>query len=237
MIKRLGIDMLFTENLKYITQAGGKMSNELIRIIADKANMKGTKVFIMYGQTEATARMTYLPPELVTKKIGSIGKAIPEGKIQINNEYTYNYEGKECGELEYIGLNVTPGYAENRQDLVLEIDKKDTLATGDIGYRDKDGYYYIVARKNRIAKVNGERIDLDYISSIITKEMKCDCAVITNDKKIGVFIESDAYDSKEIRRILKSKYGLKARDILIKEIQSLPRTQNGKISYKELVVE
>ena len=153
------------------------------------------------------------------------------------SEYIYNYEGKECGELEYIGPNVTPGYAIERKDLVSQIEKKDTLATGDIGYRDKDGYYYIVARKNRIAKVNGERIDLDYISSIISKEIKCSCAVITNDKKLGVFIESDRYDSKELKRILKGKYGLKTRDIIIKEIQSLPRTQSGKISYKELVIE
>lgn len=237
VIKKLGLEMLFTEDLKYITQAGGKMDDKLIKLITDKATYNNTKVFIMYGQTEATARMTYLPPDQISQKVGSIGKAIPGGKIQINDEYEYNYKGRKCGELEYIGPNVTPGYAIGRKDLILKIEEKDTLATGDIGYRDKDGYYYIVARKNRIAKLNGERIDLDYISSIISKELECNCAVVTNDKKLGVFIENTESKSDELKRILKNKYSLKTRDIFIRLMETLPRTQNGKISYKELVIE
>ncbi len=237
VIKKLGFNLLFTEELKYITQAGGKMHNELINLIVGEAKLKGTKIYIMYGQTEATARMTYLPPELVTEKIGSIGKAIPGGRIHINSEYRYNYEGKECGELEYIGSNVTPGYAKARKDLISEKKENNVLETGDIGFKDKEGYYYIVARKNRIAKINGERIDLDYISNIVKKEVECNCAVVTNDKKLGVFIENIEGGTDKLKRMLKDKYGMKSRDIFIKQIEALPRTQSGKINYKKLVIE
>lgn len=237
VINRLGMDLLFTNELKYITQAGGKMSIELTKSIAERAEQRGTSVYIMYGQTEATARMAYLPPEELTRKIGSIGKAIPGGEINISKNDRYIYNGHECGELEYTGNNVTPGYAQTRKDLISEATDKNILKTGDIGYKDKDGFYYIIARKSRIAKINGERIDLDYISNAIENIVKCNCAVITNDRILGVFLENGDHDTRKLKEFLKSQYGIKTRDIKIKTMSYLPRTQTGKINYKELVIE
>ena len=122
----------------------------------------------MYGQTEATARISYLSPEYIIKKKGSIGKVIPNGKLWIENQ-----EGElidqinTVGELIYSGENVSMGYAKSLSDLELGDINKGVLRTGDLAQFDSDGYFYIKGSTNRFVKIFGNRISLDSIENII----------------------------------------------------------------------
>lgn len=141
--------------LRTLTQAGGKLSNELIEYFAKNAKLRDVNFYVMYGQTEATARMSYLPCQYTIEKIGSIGQAIPGGKFEIWTDMVIVEESNIIGELVYKGKNVSLGYAECFNDLLRGDDNKGTLYTGDLVYKDNDGFYYIAGRKKRFLKLFG----------------------------------------------------------------------------------
>ena len=121
-------------SLKTLTQAGGKLNNELIEYFAQNARLRGIDFYVMYGQTEATARMSYLPCQYTIEKLGSIGKAIPGGEFEIRNDSIIS-DVDTIGELVYKGKNVSLGYAECLDDLMRGDDNKGVLYTGDLAYR------------------------------------------------------------------------------------------------------
>ena len=182
------------KSLNYTTHAGGVMDPKLFKKIVTDYTKKKRKFISMYGSTEATARMSYLPWEGVLEKIGSIGIPIPNGKlsiIDINN-------GKELGpnlkgEIVYKGKNVAMGYAYDISDLNREDDNNGFLKTGDLGYKDTENFFFITGRKNRIAKVFGIRVDLDDLEFLILNEgFKVSCkAEIEN--KISIYISNKKY--------------------------------------------
>ena len=158
-------------SLKYTTQAGGKMNNILIKNIINIYKKNKIKLIQMYGAAEATSRMSYLKWKYVEKKIGSIGKPIPGGKFYLINKKEKIFKNKfKKGELVYKGKNVCMGYAENLSDLSLPDVNKGLLKTGDIAYTDKNGFYFIVGRKNRYTKIYGIRVDLSELESILSKK-------------------------------------------------------------------
>ena len=114
IIKRLNFSKMNLPSLKYFTQAGGPLNRELIEYFLDYAETNKITFIVMYGQVEATSRMTYLPHEISRKKIGSIGIPIPGGKIRLENNKS-NDDKK--GEIIYEGQNVSMGYAKNFKDL------------------------------------------------------------------------------------------------------------------------
>lgn len=158
-------------SLKYTTQAGGKMNPVLIRNLIKIYKKNKIKLIQMYGAAEATSRMSYLKWQDSSKKIGSIGKSIPGGKLYLNNA-----SGKLItkngiqGELIYQGKNVCLGYAENLNDLALENKKNKILNTGDIAYKDRENFFYIVGRKNRYTKIYGSRVNLFELENILIKK-------------------------------------------------------------------
>lgn len=143
MLKRLKFDQLDLPSLKTMTQAGGRLGEELIEYFLNTACTKGYKFFVMYGQTEATARIAYVPFEKLKDKIGSVGIPIPGGKMGIKN----NGGESQSGELIYEGANVMMGYAQCRTDLSKGDELNGVLCTGDIAFTDVDGYYYISGRE------------------------------------------------------------------------------------------
>jgi len=151
-------------DLKYVTQAGGKLHNVFIEEFVKAFPEK--KFFVMYGQTEATARLSYLPPELVLKKLGSIGKEIPDVKLEVYNESDEPVKVGETGEIVAKGDNIMLGYLNdpesNRQTL-----KNGWLYTGDMARIDPDGFIYLVARKKEIIKVRGKRVSPKEIEEVI----------------------------------------------------------------------
>ena len=165
-------------DLHTLTQAGGKLSPELHQKFAEYAQAQGKSFVVMYGQTEATARMSYLPPELSLTKVGSMGIAVPGGKFSlIDADNQQIIEPGVVGELVYEGDNVTLGYAQSRGDLAKGDEFGGRLLTGDMARFDEDGFFYVVGRKKRFLKIFGNRVNLDETERLIKSHFcDLDCA-------------------------------------------------------------
>jgi len=172
MFERIGLMKKKLPALRYLTQAGGKLNVKLVETYLRWAQENAKTFYVMYGQTEATARISYLPPENALEKCGSIGIAIPGGALEIRDIETGEVivEAEREGELIYRGPNVMLGYAETAEDLNEEDACKGVLTTGDIAYRDQDGFFTITGRIKRFIKMYGNRISLDAIEHQLKEE-------------------------------------------------------------------
>ncbi len=217
--------------LKYTTQAGGKLHDNLIRNIIQKYKKLNLKLLVMYGAAEATARMSYLPWNKIESKIGSAGIAIPGGKFWIEDKKKNKIRSfKKIGEIVYQGNNVHLGYAKNQNDLTKGDENKNVLRTGDIGYLDKDKFLYIIGRKDRFVKVYGQRVNLSELEEMIYKiGVKCLCFQETSNK-IVIYIKRFK-DKKKISNFLKNSINLHTSIFIVKTIKKFPRNLNYKISY------
>ena len=225
--------------LKCMTQAGGKLPVDLQLKFGGYACKHGINMVLMYGQTEATARISYLPPEDILKRPGSVGIAIPGGKIRIvpcqemvqSGPITkqLNQVGKqEIGEIVYEGDNVSMGYAECLEDLEMGNQNRGLLYTGDTGYI-KDGYLYITGRIARFAKIYGRRINLQALSEIIDREYQIKNYCYEYQNKIIVVCENAKKE--QIQRLsegLPDNTGLTAHCFIYKEVKESPRNFAGK---------
>lgn len=236
MLDKLRFFRMDLPSLRTMTQAGGKLTPELHEKFASHAAEKGICFVVMYGQCEATARMGYLPSEMAVKKRGSMGIAIPGGKFTL-----VDVKGDEIkdphrtGELVYEGPNVTLGYAERGEDLILGDERHGRLETGDMAERDEDGYYYIVGRKKRFLKIYGNRVNLDEMDRLIKGRYEVDVACSGVDDHMYVFIAGDMADrADEIKRFAAQKTGLNPAAFTIKAIDEIPKNDSGKTLYEEL---
>lgn len=233
ILKRLRFFRMELPDLKVMTQAGGKLNKDIAKEYIEFAAEKGKKFYVMYGQTEATARMSYLPWESALEKYASIGIAIPGGKFSI-----IDAEGKEItepekdGELIYKGKNVSLGYAECRADLAKGDENKGVLKTGDVARRDTDGFYYITGRLKRFVKIWGNRCNLDATEQIV-KSITTNCACAGVDDKITVFVTEEGL-SEQIISLLSEKTGLNSRAFEVRVIDFIPKNDSGKVQYAAL---
>jgi acyl-coenzyme A synthetase/AMP-(fatty) acid ligase len=235
MLKRLRFFRMDLPSLKTLTQAGGKLNIELTKEFAEYCHETNKRFFVMYGQTEATARMSYLPFEQSLSKLGSIGIAIPKGTFQLIDEI--NDEIKvvdKVGELVYSGPNVSLGYAESGADLILGDVNKGKLFTGDLAKKDVDNYYYIVGRKKRFIKLFGNRVNLDEAEQLL-KTIIHDCACTGEDDKMVIFItESSRLD--EVKKYISTKTGINHSAFIVKIISKIPKNESGKTIYSKLEI-
>lgn len=222
-------------NLQVITQAGGKLGESLQYLISDYANKYNIKFYVMYGQTEATARMSYLPPGQSKSKIGSIGIAIPGGKFKIFDDNGNEILDSDTqGELIYYGDNVSMGYSENIEDLSKGNLLENILHTGDIATKDQDGYFYIKGRKSRFVKIYGARFSLFEIeSSLFEKYNHYGFCCIGSDDNLKIITET-SIELIEIKKYVAKKFKINTQAISCNYTETLPRTSSGKISYKEI---
>ncbi len=234
MLNKLGFFKKDLPTLRTMTQAGGKILEDLHEKFAQYAKDNGKQFIVMYGQCEATARMGYLPADMALAKKGSMGIPIPGGKfrlIDVNGEeidtpYT-------TGELVYEGKNVTLGYAECGEDLILEDERNGVLETGDMAQFDEDGYYYIVGRKKRFLKIFGNRVNLDEIDRMVKQEFGIDAASAGKDDHMFIFINDLQY-SKDVVKFVAFKTNLNSNAFKIIVIDEIPKNDSGKVLYKEL---
>jgi len=235
MLEKLRFFRMDLPALRTMTQAGGKLSPELHRKFAEYAQANGKKFVVMYGQTEATARMSYLPAEKSLEKYGSMGIAIPGGEFSlIDVDGNVITEPEIVGELVYKGANVTLGYAENGADLIKGDERGGVLVTGDMAKRDADGYYYIVGRKKRFLKIFGSRVNLDETERLLNGAFEgLDCACGGVDDKMTIFI-TDTAASDKVKKFLTEKTGINHIAFKIAVIDKIPRNEAGKILYSEL---
>ncbi|SHG33000.1 Acyl-CoA synthetase (AMP-forming)/AMP-acid ligase II [Fibrobacter sp. UWH9] len=235
MLNRLRFERMNLPALRYVTQAGGKLSTALHEKFAKWAEGAGKKFVVMYGQTEATARMSYLPAEKALEKCGSIGITVPGGRFSLVAE-----DGREVatadtqGELVFYGDNVTLGYAECGEDLIKGDERNGRLETGDIAKFDNEGFYYIVGRKKRFLKIWGNRINLDETERLLNTEFSgCDFACAGVDDKMAVFITNESFKDK-VLSYLTEMLKFHATAFKICFIDTIPRNESGKVLYKEL---
>lgn len=222
--------------LRTLTQAGGKILPELQGKFARYAQENNKNFIIMYGQCEATARMSYLPGDKALTKNGSIGIAIPGGKFKLiddnNQEIT---QILTPGELVYMGENVTLGYAESGEDLSKGDERRGVLKTGDIAEFDSDGYFYIIGRKKRFLKIYGNRVNLDEIDRLIHGKFNIESVSSGLDDKMYIFItDKNKNLAAQIKDFAANKTKLNPSAFKVVIIDEFPRSQSGKIMYNEL---
>lgn len=221
-------------DLKLLTQGGGKMPKALNLKFAEYCRDNGKKWIATYGQSEGTARMAWLPAEYAVDKVGSIGKAVPNGELSlVDMDGNLITEPNVQGEMCYRGKNVTMGYARKREDLMLGDERHGYMKTGDLAYRDEDGCYYIVGRMGRFLKLFGMRIGLDECEQIIKAKYPVECACTGTDEKMFVYITDESLTA-GVKDELVAKTKLVATAFEIRVIPAIPKNEAGKVLYSKL---
>ncbi|HNQ69100.1 MAG TPA: AMP-binding protein [Bacteroidales bacterium] len=235
ILKKLRFFKMDLPSLRTLTQAGGRLSIELQKEFAEYCLAKNKRFFVMYGQTEATARMSYLPYERVLEKLGSIGIAIPGGEFSLKDENGILItESGRSGELVYKGSNVSLGYAESADDLKKGDDNNGILYTGDISQRDNDNFFYIVGREKRFIKVFGNRVNLDETEQLL-KSFITDCACIGTDDHMVIYITENGREE-DVKKFISAKTGLNHSVFDIRYCESIPKNSSGKTLYTNLAL-
>lgn len=237
ILKKLRFFRMDLPSLRTMTQAGGKLSPQLHKEFAEYAKQQKKQFVVMYGQTEATARMAYLPYERSLEKYGSMGIAIPGGTftlVDVNGQPIT--EPEVIGELIYEGANVTLGYAESIEDLAKGDERQGRLVTGDMAKMDEDGYFYIVGRKKRFLKIYGNRVNLDEVERMLKQKFpETDFACGGKDDKLYVFLTTPEETLKEqVKKYLTEKTGLNHKAFHIKTVDEIPKNEAGKTLYIKL---
>ncbi len=189
-LKRLKFENQNLSSIKYISQAGGKLDLDTLNYLEQVCEAKKIKFFKMYGQTEASPRISILQWKYFKKKKDSVGKPLKGTKIKIIDKKGAEIKKDNMtGEVCLKGENVCLGYAKNIKDLSKKDINKKKLFTGDLAFKDKDGFLYIVGRKKRIIKIFGIRINMDDIENLLKKnDINCKCKM--EDKKIKLNIDN-----------------------------------------------
>ena len=198
-------------DLRYVTQAGGKLHAVIIEQFIEAFPDKD--FFVMYGQTEATARLSYLPPEMVKTKTSSIGKAIPGVKLRVVNAEGEDVDINEEGELLASGDNIMLGYYKDEEETAKTI-VNGWLHTGDIATKDEDGYIYLVARKKEIIKVGGKRVSPKEIEEVILSLPEVvDCTIsgfeddLLGEALLATIVLSGSHNEDKMRTVITQKCG------------------------------
>ncbi|MGH3758947.1 AMP-binding protein [Actinophytocola sp.] len=233
LLESSGFADLALPSLRYVTQAGGKLAPERVRAFAELGRRHGWRLFVMYGQTEATARMGYLDPELAATRPDAVGGPIPGGSFEIAG-------GGDEGELLYRGPNVMLGYATSPADLAAGR-TADVLATGDLARRGPDGLWEITGRVSRFVKICGLRVDLDGLErGLAAGGLRAACT--GDDQRLVIGLETPQASSETepetepevVRRRIARQLGLPDDRVLVLARPELPRTANGKVDYPAL---
>jgi acyl-coenzyme A synthetase/AMP-(fatty) acid ligase len=224
MLSRIGFLKKDYPSLRYLTQAGGRLNETLVAKFAEYAESRGILFYVMYGQTEATARMSYLHPSVTKSKLGSIGKPIKNGAFEIDTV---------TAELTYRGPNVFGGYANNRFDLE-EFSPQGVLKTGDLARVDGDGYYYVIGRAKRFAKIFGLRVNVDEVENALVKKFNASFACIGVEDNYLLIANNAAVNQATIKEYVRDLYNIHPTAVKATFRQSFPLTQNGKIDYVKI---
>jgi acyl-CoA synthetase (AMP-forming)/AMP-acid ligase II len=226
LLDRMGFAGMRLPHLRYVTQAGGRLAPDRVARYAALGRRAGWDLFVMYGQTEATARMAYLPPERAQTRPQSIGIPIPGGTFRL--QPLPDRPEPDTGELVYAGPNVMLGYAETPADLGLGR-TVDELHTGDVARRADDGLYEIIGRRSRFAKILGLRIDLQHVEALLDRHGVTAYCVGGDELVVAVRRNLDpAY----VRRLVATECGLPARGVRVLGLTELPRLPTGKPDYQ-----
>jgi acyl-CoA synthetase (AMP-forming)/AMP-acid ligase II len=184
----------------------------------------------MYGQTEATARISYVPFDQLNQKIGSIGIPVPEGRLSLSAS-----EESDQEELVYTGPNVMMGYAQSAEDLAAGDELCGKLRTGDLATVDRDGYFYLAGRLKRFAKMFGRRISLEDVEKDLERRFSIRAAAVDREGQLKVYAAAQQeMDPLGIARYLAQALSVPPKYITVAAISEIPMTASGKKDYKTL---
>jgi long-chain acyl-CoA synthetase len=227
-------------SLRYLAQAGGAMHPETVRWV--RSAFAPAKLFVMYGQTEATARLSYLPPERAEDKAGSIGRGIPGVELAVRDEHGHPMAPGQVGELWARGENVTPGYFRD-PEATAQILRDGWLRTGDLGYRDAEGFFFITGRARQILKIGGHRVSaLEIEQSLASHPDVLETAVVGMGDPLGgeaaaafVVLRSGAsLTERELRTFCRQTMPAWKVPKGVMFVAELPRTGAGKVATRVL---
>lgn len=239
LLKRIGFLEMELPELRTLTQAGGKLPTTLHKEFAVYAKETGKQFVVMYGQTEATARMGYLPADSAVERCGSMGIAIPGGRFWLRDDIGEEIKDPFVqGELVYEGDNVALGYVSSREDLKKEDEWNGILYTGDMAERDADGFYYITGRKKRFIKLFGNRVNLDEVERLLKEYFEgVDFACLGRDDSLIIYTDTKGEEGiKEIMEYLYEITGISPRAVTIRSVSTIPKNESGKTLYSELEI-
>jgi long-chain acyl-CoA synthetase len=229
-LHRLHFDPKLHPTLRVMTQAGGALRPDLIQAFYESSCAAGTRFFVMYGQTEATARIAYVPWEQLGNKVGSIGIAIPAGRLWLDP-----IQNLEFQELVYSGPNVMMGYAEDSAGLAAGDELGGILRTGDLATADADGFFTLRGRLKRFAKLFGKRINLEDIERDLEQAFPLQAVVLERVDGLHVYaaVHRDV-NLVGVTLYLARKLNVPARSITAEVLDDIPLTPSGKKDYRAL---
>lgn len=229
LLDRVGFDSMELPHLRYLTQAGGRLAPDQVKRYAAMGRARGWQLFVMYGQTEATARMAYLPPDLAETHPGAAGVPVPGGSFRL--QPLADQPDQDTGELVYSGPNVMLGYARTPDDLKLGRTVNE-LHTGDIARRTPDGLYEITGRLSRFTKILGLRIDPQQIEAMLARGgVTALCAGDDHTLSIAA-VGTHSSKARRMRKAVADECGLPARAVHVHVVADLPRLPTGKPDYR-----
>ena len=215
-------------HLRLIAQAGGALPPDRVREVAARGRAHGWGLALMYGQTEATARMTVLPPELAAEFPDAVGWPVRGSTFRLDTEVPGAQAGpRAVGELVFAGPGVMLGYAEHPDDLALGRMHTE-LRTGDLGTIDSSGLVRVVGRRSDFVKILGIRIDLGQVQRILRAHEVTACVTGTADQ-LQVTYRQAAVSADTVRRIAEMASGLVPSVISVRSVKTLPMLSNGKV--------
>lgn len=220
-------------SLRFLAQAGGRLASGLVRQFAGLGARSGWDFFVMYGQTEASPRISYLPPALAGEFPDSIGQAIPGGRLWIADEHGRPVDAPDAeGELYYAGPNVMSGYAHGADDLA-GLEDLPHLATGDLARRLANGLFVITGRRSRFVKPFGLRISLDAVEALLADEGIAAAAAPHGDGIAVLVAAGGAADAAvRVRQILATRLHLPAALFDVRVADAIPLLPNEKIDRR-----
>ena len=227
-------------NVRYMTQAGGPMPPANIQKLLEE--VPHIKFFVMYGQTEASARLTYLPPDRIFEKLGSVGIPIPGVKIEIHDEHDKIVDEGVTGEICAHGDNIMLGYWSDPES-TKKVIKKGWLHTGDLGHQDSDGFIYIDGRSSDMIKSGANRISPKEIEEVIAElDEVLEVAVIgvpdnilgQNIKAAIVLRPGKSLEIKDVKAYCKNNLADYKIPKIVEFIDTIPKTASGKIQRFKL---
>ena len=221
--------------LRYCSQAGGHMADQIKRDLRD-ALPPHTDIFIMYGATEASARLTYLAPEMFNAKLGSIGKPVDGVSIRVLNERGSEVGVGEVGELVASGPNIMLGYWKDAESTAKALDGGG-YHTGDLGFRDANGFLYVTGRRDNLIKVGGHRINPQEIEdAILATGLAVECAVVgMEDPLLGMrlaaaaVVKDKTVDQTALLNACSERLPKYKLPSLIEIVGKIPLNNNGKV--------
>lgn len=241
LLSRSSLGQADLPSLRTVTVAGGRLDPDLTSVLAFR--VAPARLFVMYGQTEATARLSFLDPDELERRFGSIGKGIPGVELQVVNEQGRPIQPGELGEVRARGANIMQGYW-NDPDGTAEVVRDGWLHTGDLATIDDDGFIYPRGRRSGFVKIAGFRVHPAEIESFIRREADVLAAVVvaypdaSGETRLGLFVQpwddQDELSVDHLRRLCAASLPRYQVPAYVEILPEFPVTNSQKIDHRAL---